>query len=85
MSVKNEKNSLLNHISALGLVIYDTKLYINTHPECTEAREYLVARKQEYEEAVLQFEAKYGPITHYAHPKEDIKWAWQIDSTRVGG
>lgn len=72
-----EKYNLLYKISALGLAVYDTILYLDTN-DCPEARHYLETRKAEYDEAVALYESKYGYITHKGHPSEDIKWAWQL-------
>lgn len=72
-----EKYNLLYKISALGLAVYDTILYLDTN-DCPEARQYLETRKAEYDEAVALYESKYGCITHKGHPSEDIKWAWQL-------
>ena len=79
MSVQmtSERYSLLCHISALGLSVYDTILYLDTHA-CPEAREYLDKRLEEYKTAVAKYEEKYGPINIKGHPCEDVLWCWQI-------
>lgn len=79
MSVQmtTERYSLLKKISAIGLSIYDTILYLDIH-DCPEARHYLENREAEYKDAVACYEEKYGPITHKGHPCEDIVWAWHI-------
>lgn len=79
MQMRTDKYSQMCHISALGLALYDTKLYLNTHPECREAAEYYETRKKEYDEAVFRYETTFGAITPAFHPECDIKWAWQLD------
>jgi len=77
MQMTNDRYNLLYHISALGLAVYDTILYLDTH-DCPEARSYLEKRREEYNDAVCRYEEKYGPITVKGHPNEDVVWAWQI-------
>lgn len=77
MQINTQRYSDLQKISALGLAVYDTILYLDTN-ECPEARAYLAKRYEEYKEAVLNYEEKYGKITHMGHPDEDVCWAWQI-------
>ena len=43
MQVDTEKEALLRKISSLGLAVYDTKLYLDTH-DCPEAREYMYSK-----------------------------------------
>ncbi len=78
MQMTNDRYGHLRHISALGLAVYDTRLYLDIH-DCPEARQYLEQRKAEYDEAVLEYEAIYGKITPMGHPCGDVHWAWQID------
>ena len=78
MQMTNERHALLCHISALGLAVHDTALYLNIH-DCPEARSYLEKRYEEYNEAMAQYEEKYGAMTPMGHPCEDIRWAWQLD------
>ena len=78
MQVNTEKEALLRKISSLGLAVYDTKLYLDTH-DCPEAREYMYSKYTEYFEAVALYDEKYGSIAFRSHPSEDMVWAWQIE------
>ena len=78
MQMTNDRYSHLRHISALGLAVYDTILYLDTN-DCSEARQYLEQRKAEYDEAVLEYEAAFGKISRMGHPCGVMHWAWQID------
>ena len=76
--MNSEKYTQMRRISALGLSVYDTILFLDSH-DCPEAREYLDKRYEEYILAVESYEAKYGPITWKGHPSCDVQWAWQLD------
>ena len=78
MPITKDRHSHLCHISALGLAVWDTVLYLDTH-DCPEARQYLEKRKEEYTEAVLEYESIYGEISPAGHPCGEVRWAWQID------
>ena len=80
MQMNNEKEELLYKISALGLAVYDTKLYLDTN-DCQDARNYMYAKNAEYLEAIAVYDEKFGNITFKSHPSEDIVWAWQIENT----
>lgn len=77
VQITKDRYTLLCRISALGLAVYDTILYLDTH-NCPDARKYLEAKKSEYYEAVAKYEEKYGPINVCGHPAEDIVWCWQL-------
>ncbi len=77
MQMTGDRYSQLRHIAALGLSVYDTILYLDTH-DCPDARRYLENRETEYKEAVAVYEEKYSPIIIKGHPDEDVLWAWQI-------
>ena len=77
VQITNDKYSLLCRISALGLAVYDTILYLDTN-SCPEARSYLEKMKAEYADAVGQYEEKFGPIYLHGHPDEDVHWCWQL-------
>ena len=79
MQMNNEKEELLHRISALGLAVYDTKLYLDTN-DCQDARNYLYSKSAEYLEAIAIYDEKFGNITYKSHPSEDIVWAWQIEN-----
>jgi len=72
-----DRYSLLRHIAAIGISVYDTILYLDIH-DCPEARSYLENKYEEYCEAIAKYEEKFGPINIKGHPCEDVVWAWQI-------
>ena len=76
--ITNERYTLLRRISALGLAVHDTRLYLDIH-DCPEAREYMKERYAEYKDAVEQYENIDGPINPVGHSCEDVRWAWQVD------
>ena len=77
VQIAKDRYALLRQISALGLAVYDTILYLDTH-NCPEARKYLEEKKAEYAEALAKYEECYGPINTNGHPVEDVVWCWQL-------
>lgn len=69
------RNSALEEINKLSFTIDELRLYLDTHPNCTEAlvmiREYIRKRH----ELVMEFAEKYDSIEAYGIGEGD-KWLW---------
>lgn len=56
-------NNLCTNLAAIGLVLYDLILYLDTHPDDPDALNAYGAYKQMYAQAVANYEEKFGPLT----------------------
>lgn len=71
----NEREALLKKLSAYAFAAYDWNLYLDTHPNDTQAIAMYRKAVDRAEEVKKEFEAKYGPLT--ANASTDMKyWSW---------
>ena len=71
----NTQNELLKRIQMLGLVLFDTHLYLDTHPTDIAALNYYYQYKALYSNALSQYAAQYGPLTPGA-VESKTRWTW---------
>lgn len=76
MTVKRNQN-LSKRLQQLDFALWETSLYLDTHPECAQALEYYKKLLAMRNEARKQYVAQNGPLTHC-----DItgnRWSWVDD------
>ena len=73
-----EQKKLFMEIQQYSFVLYETALYLDTHPNCSEALEYFEKYNCKLHEATAEYEAKFGPLTFFGHSNSD-KWQWVCD------
>ena len=78
------KQQLFAFITEVSFALDDISLYLDTHPEDTEAIAYFEKQNQMYREALHEYSTQYGPLTlsHVHNPKDywtwaDQPWPWQ--------
>ena len=59
----NDQKKLLRRIQAYCFVLAETNLYLDTHPYCRQALRYFEKYRELRDEAVRQYEARYGGLT----------------------
>ena len=73
----------LTELQALGFAVQELALYLDTHRDDKEALELYRAYQQMYKECRMQYEQKFGPLTHKTVDdcKEyrwlDDPWPWE--------
>ena len=72
------KNDLFNKIQSLGFVLYDTALFLDTHPENKQALEYLSKATKAYMKAREMYVNRFGMLTA-TDIGDDDRFSW-IDS-----
>ncbi len=80
--VRNEKEALLLFIQKSGFARHDLDLYLDTHPDCKHALELRNFYLKQYNDAILRYQEKYGPL---CLEKESLKsfcwvkspWPWE--------
>lgn len=71
------KNPLMMRITELSFSMDDLRLFLDTHPECTEALEYFDELQEQRRRAVAEWEAQFGPLTSYGNVDADCgEWKW---------
>ena len=74
-----EQKKLLNHINAVSFAAYDTMLFLDTHPDCTEAKEYYCKMMKERKEAMDEYQKMYEPLVPSGDcncAKDGENWLW---------
>ncbi len=75
MAAANHKADLMHRISELSFVLDEMRLFLDTHPECTEGLEYYNRHAALRKEAVDEYTRLYGPIQFY-DVTDTNKWQW---------
>ena len=57
------KKKLLTRLSSAGFALYETRLFLDTHPESKEAREMLEKYQAKYDALKKEYEEQFGPLT----------------------
>ena len=67
-------NSIKKRLMELSFALYETVLYLDGHPTCTDALEHYNTLIAELEQVTEQYEEKYGPLTIYSNTHDTWKW-----------
>lgn len=70
-----DKCSLFRKLQMYGFAMYDTALFLDTHPNDNSALEYYNRVRNAYLDSVMQYEEKYGPLTLDGVDTSD-EWKW---------
>ena len=70
-------NPLLTRIQELSFAMDELRLFLDTHPECTEALTQYNELQRQRMAAVAEYEARFGPISSYGNPNCDT-WDWGL-------
>lgn len=57
------RQELFNKIQSLGFVLYDTALFLDTHPENALALDFYRENQEWYLKYRKEYESMYGPLT----------------------
>lgn len=69
------RERLLEKIDALSFVKVELELYLDAYPDCRAALTDYRETLKRLDEAVMQYEKKYGPLTARAGAMGD-RWSW---------
>lgn len=73
----NEQSRMRRRISAVQFAMWELHLYLDSHPNCTEAAKKLAEYKETYNTLTRGYEEKYGPLNETS--RETSRWAWISD------
>ena len=72
---RNSKENLMRQIQQTEFAAYDLQLYLDTHPDCTEALELFTKLNATARSLRQDFENAYGPL-RAANSHCDAPFAW---------
>lgn len=71
----SDKMTALNHVNALSLATLETALFLDTHPDCSEAMENYRRFNSMTNHAKAEYAKNFGPLT-LAQAGETKHWEW---------
>ncbi len=75
------KTKLLRRVSALGFAMQEFRLFLDTHPDDTDALELFNSYKKKYDAAKDEYEKEFGPLTlNGCNSDEWLKNPWPWDN-----
>lgn len=73
------KKELLEWINIVSFAVDDVKLFLDTHPNCTEALEFFDEFKKQRVQALKEYAKYYGPLTLDTATTQMDYWKWIND------
>ena len=73
--MKKEQNELLDLIRVLGFNVYETALFLDTHPYDQQALEYYDKFQKLLQKAVEEYTMYFGPL-NMDQVKVENEWTW---------
>lgn len=70
-----KRMQLQKMIQTYSFVLYETVLYLDTHPDCRQALRHYEKYRDKLTEAMRMYEENYGPITIMGNHSCD-SWDW---------
>lgn len=82
----NSQKELLEKIQEIGFAVVDLNLFLDTHPDCTQALELYTKLSSTLKSLKADYVAKYGPLcatdsdknSPFAWVDDGHKWPWDI-------
>lgn len=71
----NERKTLLARLSACDFILFETALFLDTHPECADALAYYKKHLEMRKKAEEEYTEKYGMIQHKDYQGQNT-WQW---------
>ena len=81
----NDRKKLYRMIQQVSFVLYETALYLDTHPHCRPALEHFRRYNTRLRELTEKYESRFGPLTMYGQNDCDswqwseTPWPWEFD------
>lgn len=69
------KKAALDEINKISFTIDELRLYLDTHPNCTEALQMIEHHCVHRATLIEDYTAKYGPMKAYK-PSNENRWSW---------
>ena len=69
------REMMMRKIQQLDFSLVDAGMYLNGHPKDPAALSYFKQQQKDYQQAILDYTNKYGPITFKTGMYND-RWTW---------
>lgn len=77
-----KKDKLLRRLSAMQFAMWEMREFLDTHPNCPDAKALYNAYKEKYDTLAKEYEARFGPLTlNCANSDAWLQdpWPWDAD------
>lgn len=74
-SNNSDRKALLRKIQVYGFALYDTALFLDSHPDDNGALDYYDKMSAAYNQAKMQYEDTFGPLM-ITNVDTDNGWSW---------
>jgi spore coat protein JB len=71
----DEKDMLMRKIRAVDFALWETHLFLDTHPDDTEALALNAKYKKRRDTLVSEYESKFGPLD-MSRVSSEKRWQW---------
>ena len=71
----NEQKKLLSRIATCDFILTETALFLDTHPDCSEALDFYRKHLEMRKKAAEEYTEKYGMLRHEDYIGQN-KWQW---------
>ena len=68
------REELMDKIHALSFAMTEAQLFLDTHPDCRGALDYMRGIRDELDIALTEYQNKYGPL--FADMTGGDRWTW---------
>ena len=70
------RDQLFSSIGAISFAMDDLRLFLDTHPDCSEALSCYVEYMKQRHEMVAAYTRRFGPLDAYYTDAENGSWCW---------
>ena len=71
----NEQKKLLSRIATCDFILTETALFLDTHPDCSEALDFYKKHLEMRRKAAEKYAEKFGMLRHEDYIGQN-KWQW---------
>ena len=81
----NEQKKLLSRIATCDFILTETALFLDTHPDCSEALDFYKKHLEMRRKAAEEYTEKFGMLRHEDYIGQNKRqwtecpWAWEYE------
>ncbi len=72
----SEQRKMEKKLQQISFVLYETALYLDTHPRCRQALAYFDRYNRQLQELTARYESRFGPVTFHGQKEGSDRWQW---------
>ena len=80
LNINSEKDEMLINISEYSFMMHDINLYLDVHPNDSEALQKFTEYRNRVNELITNYERKYGPLCVKGNVSNKVPFQWENQS-----